>query len=34
MFYYKNCFKAMEEAEILDMDDPFMRVIHIKVKAC
>jgi hypothetical protein len=25
MFSYKNCFKAMEEARILDMDDPFMR---------
>ncbi len=25
MFSYKDCFKAMEEARILDMDDPFMR---------
>ncbi len=25
MLSYNNCFKAMEEARILDMDDPFMR---------
>jgi hypothetical protein len=25
IFFYKNCLKAMEEARILDMDDPFMR---------
>jgi hypothetical protein len=25
MFSYKNCFKVMEEAKILDMDDLFMR---------
>jgi hypothetical protein len=25
IFSYNNCFKAMEEARIIDMDDPFMR---------
>jgi hypothetical protein len=25
MFYFKGCFKAMEDVGILDMDNPFLK---------
>jgi len=31
MFYFKGYFKAMEDACILDMNDPFEKVIHYNI---